>query len=696
MDTHKLSQLISWLFMLLSSFLSVFASTISTVAGGGPDGLTAVQANLDSPAGVAAGNFGIYYVSAGNRVFAIDTHSNSPTISVLAGNGRQGDAGDGGPARSASLNKPAGLALDGAFLFVADAGNHSVKKIDLRTGNIFRVAGNGASGSGADSGPALSASFEMPISVAVDLNHQVYFGDAGLNRVYRVAVNGAVSRIAGTGVVSSPQGIGDGGPAVNALLSVRGMAIYRNLMYVSDPSNFRIRVVDFATSRINTFAGRDHGISCGAQNGPPTDICLGALAGLTVNGSGDVFAGDSTSHGVWVVQRLPNFGLFMKTIAGNGAGDNDGDALTTARMDNPVALSASATGTVLIADQPNNKMKLLNESFRSVTTIAGNRDPDFSGDSGSATGMSLKEPLALAILGNSLYVGDNATRRVYELALGQGTLSRIAGDGNPNNDTPDSIPGAWGLAVDSAQNLYLADGFTKVRRKSLGAGPFGQFAGTNGIGTDPLEGPAGFVPLFQPQGVSVKGDRDVLIADSSNNRIRIVAYADGYETVVAGDGSTTPRNDVLAVTSGFNGPRAAITAPDGRIFIADTLNNMIRVIGIDGIVRKFAGTGTFGYAGNGQPAQFAFLRHPSALLLDGNGGLLVADTENHQIRRIDLTTTIIDVFAGVGGALGEGYTGDGGDPKNARLSYPSALARDSQGTVYIADVGNGRIRAVAP
>lgn len=126
--------------LYLSATSVVLPNTVPTVAGGGSDNLSPLSANLDTPAGVAAGSFGIYYVSAGNRVYAVNTLASPQSISALAGNGRGDYKGDGGNARSAVLNGPAGLALDGSFLYVADAGiNLTGIQIQSITPNFYHI-----------------------------------------------------------------------------------------------------------------------------------------------------------------------------------------------------------------------------------------------------------------------------------------------------------------------------------------------------------------------------------------------------------------------------------------------------------------------------------------------------------------------------------------------------------------------------
>ncbi len=705
---YRSGRIICAIFTCISilSLSRAFASTISTIAGGGgPDGLAALTSNLDMPAGVVAGDYGIYYVSAGNRVYAVSDLSGSPTVTVLAGYGGAAFLGDGGFARSSALNRPQGLALDGTYLYVADTGNHCVRRIDLRSGAIMTVAGNGQQGIGADSGSAIAAALAKPVSVAVDRQHRLYVADTELAKVYRISglwpapapSGGQISRIAGSGATLINGSIGDGGPAVSAGLSVQGIGVFQNSLFVADLTNLRVRVVDLTSGKINTYAGKGKPDSCPAS-GPAVSACLFGPVGLAVNGVGDVFIGDMGPPRIWIV-RASNQNITQ--IAGGIPGFLDGAAATSQFL-SPIAVSVSPAGPLLIADRDNNRLRSVDPAFKTVSTLAGNGSTSFSGESGSAVSMSLADPTALAWNSSSLYIADSGNRRIRVLNLQTGKLSTFAGDGGLNygtNPSTNAVNDARGLAIDSLGNLFISDNAAHVLRIPLAGGILQNFAGNGQQGTNPMEGPAGFVPLFAPRGIAINLFNEnfnyLLIADTGNNRIRSVRFVDGYMTLTAGNGTTQYNGDYYAIDSGFNAPEgvAADNTGTGAIYIADTQNNMIRVVGTDGMARKIAGTGAYGFAGNGMTADKANFAHPTALLLDGHGGLLVADTENHQIRRIDLSTNIVTAFAGTGQ---EGYSGDSGDATAARLSFPTALAIDKAGVVYISDSNNGRIRAVVP
>jgi hypothetical protein len=175
-------------FLALISFAmflvtSSFAQTIVTVAGGGPPNNVAAVSAAIPPSAVAFDASGNYYIATLNRVFRVDKNGQ---LTVYAGNGILGFSGDGGPATSAQLNDPVGIALDNARnLFIADSHNQRIRRVDAATHVITTVAGNGTLGFSGDGGPATSAAL-APVSVAVDRAGNLFIADSSNYRIRRV------------------------------------------------------------------------------------------------------------------------------------------------------------------------------------------------------------------------------------------------------------------------------------------------------------------------------------------------------------------------------------------------------------------------------------------------------------------------------------------------------------------------------
>jgi len=280
----------------LCTFLAVpaFAQNIITVAGGGPNNMPALSANVPASA-VALDSSGNLYVASWTRVFRVDA---SGQLTVYAGNGRSGWSGDGGPATSAELSYQNGVAVDSAGnLFIADQGNNRIRRVDSVTGVISTVAGNGTNGFSGDSGPATSAALSSPAGVAFDSAGNLFIADQGNYRVRRVdAATQVITTVAGGASCGENCYVsGEGGPATSAqLVSPTAVAVdsMGNLFIADDPnalekSDNRVRRVDAATQVITTVAGN----GAGGYNGdgvPATEAALNDAIDIAVDSGGNL------------------------------------------------------------------------------------------------------------------------------------------------------------------------------------------------------------------------------------------------------------------------------------------------------------------------------------------------------------------------------------------------------------------------
>ena len=235
---------------------------------------------------------------------------------------RWGYGGDGGPAASAALDSPAGVAADAAGnLFIADTGNHRVRRVDAATGVITTVAGTGTFGYAGDGGPATSAALAIPSAVAVDAAGNLFIADAGNSRVRRVdAATGVITTVAGTG---APGYGGDGGPATGAALNDPSGWRWTPRATCSSPTRAtsRVRRVDAATGVITTVAGTG-AAGYGGDGGPATAAALNYPAGVAVDAAGNLFIADTYNHRV---RRVDAATGVITTVAGTGAAGLGGD-----------------------------------------------------------------------------------------------------------------------------------------------------------------------------------------------------------------------------------------------------------------------------------------------------------------------------------------------------------------------------------
>jgi hypothetical protein len=336
-------------------------------------------------------------------------------IVTIAGGGT-GGLGDDGLATSATLSYPTRVSIDiSGNIYIADYANNRIRKVDHNSGIITTVAGNGTAGYSGDNGPATSASLRSPLGVSVDASGNIYIADTDNNRIRKVDISGTISTLAGNG---TPTFAGDNGPATSASLNFPvGVSVDTSgNIYIADTDNHRIRKVDISGT-ISTLAG----------NGTPT------------------FAGDG------------------------------GDA-TLASLNLPTSVSVNDSGNIYIADFANNRIREVYSSG-TITTVAGNGTVTYSGDGVPATSASLYAPYGVAVdaLGN-IFIADTFHSRVRKVdtlgiittVTGNGTWA-FSGDNGPAASAAVNRP--YGVLVDAAENIYIADTYNNRIRKVLALAP---------------------------------------------------------------------------------------------------------------------------------------------------------------------------------------------------------------------------------
>lgn len=312
----------------------------------------------------AGGN--LYIAETGNHVIRkVDTAGN---ITTVAGTGTQGFGGDNGPATSALLDSPQGLAYTGGNLYIADTHNHRIRKLSLTTGDISTIAGSSAGLSG-DNGPATAAQLNLPTALALDGNGNLYIADTQNHRIRKLNLgSGIIITVAG----NSTQGFsGDGGPATAAAIdSPSGLAVdAEQNLYLADTHNHRIRKIVAATGTITTITGAATGFS--GDNGLASAARLALPHGLSIDGAGNLYITDTANHRI---RRIDAATGTITTVAGDGMQNfsGDGNAATAASLDSPRATTVTAAGLVTLADTANQRVRQLDTRATSdIRTIAG-------------------------------------------------------------------------------------------------------------------------------------------------------------------------------------------------------------------------------------------------------------------------------------------------------------------------------------
>jgi uncharacterized protein (TIGR03437 family) len=604
----------------------------------------------------------------------------SGILTLVAGNGTPGFSGDNGPATSAQLANPQGLAVDSAGnLYIADTNNQCIRKV--ANGVITTVAGNGTPGYTGDNNPATSAQLYGPTAVAVDSAGNLYIADTN-NQCIRKVANGVITTVAGNGTRGSS---GDNGPATSAQLNnPYGLAVdAAGNLYIADSSNNRIREV--SGGMIATVAGNG-AAGFGGDNGPATSAHLAYPQDLAVDSAGNLYIADTNNNRI----RKVSNGV-IATLAGTATYGFSGDngLATSAQLNNPYGVAVDPAGNLYVADTFNNRVRKV--SNRVITTVAGDGTVGFSGDNGPATSAQLADPWSVAVdSAGNLYIADYGNNRIRKVS--NGVIATVAGNGTRGSlgdngpATSAQFYGPAGLAVDSLGNLYIADyGNNRIRKVSNGV--IATVAGGGASLGD--NGPATSAQLALPYGIAVDSGGNLYVADWGNNRIRKVS--NGVITTVAGNGTRGFSGDNgLATAAQLANPQGIAVDSAGNLYIADFGNASIRKVS-DGIITTVAGNGTPGFSGDNGPATSAQLYLPYGVAVDSAGNLYIGDSGNNRVRKV--SNGVIATVAGNGTF---GFSGDNGPANSAQLANPYGVAIDSAGNLYIGDSGNSRIRVSAP
>ncbi len=681
--------------LLVSSAAGAQQYAISTVAGGSPtpSPTVAVNAYIGQLTRVAADSDGNVYFTSFQSVLKLDANG---VLTQFAGNGRSGYSGDGGPATSAQLSSPQGLALDGSGnLYIADSNNSRVRMVSP-SGIITTVAGSGIGGflGEGDGGPATSAPLALPYGVAVDTGGTLFIADYGNNSVRKVSPGGVITTVAGGGILVP----GDGGLATNVSLSApMDVAVdWRGNVFIAEMGHNRIREVT-PNGVITTVAG-DGSAGHGGDGGPATSAQLSSPYAVAVDSGGTVYIADTENYRV---RKVSTNGV-ISTFAGNGSYGytGDGGQAPSSPITHPVGVSADRLGNVYIADSDNQRIRKVSASGV-IGTVAGIGNSANSGDGGPATSAQLWNPAGVGVDGSgNLYIADQGNFRIRKISPG-GIIATVAGDGTDGYSgeggpaTNAQLAGAVGLAVDVSGNIYEGEvGACRVRKISPG-GTISTVAGNGSPGFSGDGGPATNAQLGYPIGMATDGLGNLYIADGSNNRVRKVS-PDGTIATVAGGGTDYPGDGGAATGAKLSFPNAVAVDGAGNLYIADNYHQRIREVSPGGIITTLAGTGVAGYSGDGGPAIGAQLAFPNGVAVDGSGDLFIADQTNKRIRKVS-PKGVITTVAGSGTAGSSfGYSGDGGPGASATFGQPWGVAVDADGDIFVTDSYANAVRKLTP
>jgi sugar lactone lactonase YvrE len=646
-------------------------------SGDGGPALSAQLKNITSLAFDTTGNLYMADISA-NCIRKVTARSLGGVAQPL--DGTEIISTFAGPATSATLNAPRAIAINPATgaAYIADATNVNVRMVDA-SGKISTIAGTGvktfATGSNlGDGGPATHATFTLPYGVAVDpATGTVYVADVTGTRVRAINAAGIISTAAGDGTNSLNGGLNEGGQATMANVYPVKVQFANGILYILDGAGL-VRQVS-ASGIITTIAGIGTAAYTGAfppvgDGGPALAAKLGSgPSGVTDavrDTAGDFFIADPSTLSVrFVASATAAATIFGQTVPAGQIttivgppgiptfGGDNGPALAARFFGPGISAWDPASGSLYFADSSNFRVRRM-DANRTITTVAGNGVSGYSGVPGVATAASL-QPGYVAFSSGNLYVTSGNVHLLDVVGTNISLFANVSGTLSPPSGGPAASAhlGAAAIVTDPAGNVYIGDGNNLLIWKV-----------SNGIAT--------------------------VIAGGTTDQAGAITRG----TVVLG-GITL---SIPATSAKLAGPNRLALDPDGNLYTVDGPNNRILKIAahspnqpLDGTetVTVFAGTGTFGFSGDGGPAIAANLNGPGAMIFDAAGNLYFTDGNNFRVRKID-ATGIITTIAGNGTAS---FSGDGGAALLAQIRG-GGLAFDNFGNLFMTDTTNQVVRVL--
>jgi uncharacterized repeat protein (TIGR01451 family) len=553
--------------------------------------------------------------------------------------------------------------------------------------SVISTVGGGAT---AAIGPSLNAC--LPIFSARPYGTYIYVVSCG--RIYKIDSSGNWTAVAGTGEAGFS---GDGGPALSAKLGEpRSISLDNNgNIYFLDTLNIRVRKVD-TSGNISTIAGT--GVAGYSGDGGPAikaQIAGGSGPGVFADSLGNVYIADTANQRV----RKIDSSLNINTVAGTGLRGYNGDNIlaTSAQLNGPLDVFVDGSGNIFIGEAA--RVRRIDAVTKIISTIAGTGATGYNGDGIAATTAELFQARGVFVDGTgNVFISDAFNNRVRKVSTG-GIISTVAGNGTPyiGGDGGPAVNAAvsspYHAILDASGNLIITEFFYGVRKVNAATQQISSLIVNSALGFTGVGGPAVSAQLYSPGGAVQDGAGNIFFADQTNQVVQEIVKSEGTLVTVAGNGTSGYSGDTgPAITAQLSVPTAVALDTNGDIFIADSGNNVIRrVNAATQKITTVAGNGTQGYNGDG-PATSSELYNPSGLFVDGSGNIFIADLYNALVRRVDAVTKDLSTVAG--NYPNSGYGGNGGAATSAILNSPNGVFVDGSGNLFIADAGNNIIQRV--
>ncbi len=645
---------------VIFSFTSFAGSGIVQLQGSA-DGIGAT-ASFKEPHGVAVDSSGnVYVADSGNNKIRKVTPAG--IVTTYAGSGMIGSSDGAGSA--AAFNGPRGVAVDSmGNVYVADTENNKIRKISP-TGVVSTLAGS--ENEGKTDGLGAVASFRAPRGLAVDTGGNVYVADTYNSLIRKISPAGLVTTIAGSGNF----GIGTG-PELGSIWYPHAVAVdSAGNVYIADTYNYKILKLT-STGILSTLAGS--GVF-GNANGIGEAAGIYSPVGVAVDPSGaEIYVVDGFS----TIRKISSAGMVTSIAGTSGLGADDGVGSAASFM-NPVGIAVDSGGHLYIGDWGNHSIRKITATG-SVTSLAGIKvDAD-----GTGALASFNNPSGVAVdSGGNVHVADQNNHKIRKVSA-SAVVTTEAGKSSYGNADGGVATATFdqprGIAVDALGNRYVADASNHKIRRITPLGVVDTLAGSGLFGD--ADGSANSARFAYPSGVSVDNNGNVYVADTFNHKIRKINQA-GIVTTIAGSGARGDA-DGIGVNARFSSPRGVAVDRNGNVLVADSSNHKIRHISASGVVMTLAGTGMSGSIDG--PSALASFNEPTGVALDDEGNIFIADRGNHKIRMLSPQGVVTTIGGSVRSGMSDGFA------TNAKFNFPYGITVDSSGNLYVADESNHKIR----
>lgn len=585
----------------------------------------------------------------------------------------------------------------------------------LDVGAITTVAGVGYS----EGVAAAEADIGWPMGVVRRPDGDLIFADIRGHRIWRIDHDGILHTFAGDGV---PGNSGDGGSALEGrvytphdfCIDAAGNLFFSQLgARGPDEGPNTIRRIDYETGILTTVAGNGR-MGRGGEGLHALEMEFDTNTGIAVDTAGNLYLCGKWDSSVRVVdaktgmvslfagqttRHYPSEQGDSRPYSGSGYSfggfHGDGGPVSEAALYHPEHLAFDSKGNLYICDNGNHRVRVVDQSSGIITTVFGDGQSASSGDGGPATDASTLSPDAIFLdHQDNLYVGEAWGSRVRKVDSSTGIVTTLTGTGVPGWGE-EGVPGPEtccgpiesGIWVDEDGTVIFSDATGRLRSIDGATGIITTIAGGTSIHDG---GPADRAYLGCPRAVAVGPDGHIYFCDMVHDGIRAIDPATGIIRTIAGDGGRGYGGDGGPATSAFLlNPYGLCIDRNGCVIIADSLNNRIRRVDDRGRIETIAGTGAASDLGDGGPARNAAINTPHAVACHPSGDLYVGDASG-RIRVIDASERIRTVV-GIGR---QGWSGDGGPAADARIGTPSAICFDPRGNLYFADLTQHVIRKV--